>query len=101
MKNHETEKEAARKIAGGMEKISKPELINRAAACGYKIAPDACFSYLNKANALPYKARSIGWRHIASGKGFAQIDAPRDTLPALQDIRRNCFVTERGRIWEL
>lgn len=29
------------------------------------------------------------------------IPAPRDTLPALQEIRRNCFVFERGRIWEL
>lgn len=99
--HHETEKEAARMIAGGMEKISKAELINRAAACGYKIDPAACFSYLNKANELPYNARSIGWRHIASGMGFAHVDAPRDTLPALQEIRRNCFVMERGRIWEL
>lgn len=96
-----TQQEAARMIAGGMEKISKAELINRAAACGYKIDPRFCFSYFNKANALPYKARSIGWRHIASGIRFAHVEAPRDTLPALQEIRRNCFVFERGRIWEL
>ena len=100
MKN-ETQQEVARLIASGMEKISKAELINRAAACGYKIDPRFCFSYFNEANELKYKARSIGWRHIASGKLFAHVDAPRDTLPALQKLRRNCFVFEHGRIWEL
>jgi len=97
----ETDKEIARMMAGGMEKISKAELVNRAASCGYAIDPRACFNYTNSLNEVTYRARSIGWRHVASGMRFAHVDAPRETLPALQEIRRNCFVVERGRIWEL
>lgn len=97
----ETKNELERMLAGGMEQISKRELILRAENCGYKIDFSMCFNYTNTANLYTYKARSIGWRHIASGIRFAHIDAPRDTLPDLQKIRHNCFVYERGRIWEL
>ena len=97
----ETEKEIARMLAGGMEKISKAELVNRAASCGYELDPRFCFNYINNLNGITYRARSIGWKHKASGSRFADVDAPRDTLPALQEIRRNCFVVERRRIWEL
>lgn len=98
---HDTDKEIARMIAGGMQLISKRELVERAAACGYHIDASASFSYRNKANKFTYLARSIGWRHTASGERFAHVNAPKDTLPALQEIRFSCFVVERGRIWEL
>jgi len=97
----ETGKEIARMLAGGMEKISKAELVKRAASCGYEIDPRVCFNYTNNLNECAYRARSVGWRHKATGMRFAHVEAPRDTLPALQEIRRNCFVVERGRIWEL
>lgn len=75
--------------------------MRRALALGYKISKDCCFNYVNTANEITYRARSIGWTHIASGKSFAHVEAPRETLPALQAMRRNLLVVHRGRLWEL
>jgi hypothetical protein len=97
----ETNLEVERMLSGGMEMISKRELMMRAEKCGYKIDPSTSFNYTNGANLHTYKARSVGWRHAASGIRFSHVSAPRDTLPELQEIRHNCFVFERGRIWEL
>jgi len=99
--NQETALEVARYIAAGCEQVTPAELVNRAAAIGYKIEKDSCFNYVNTANAITYRARSIGWRHIASGKSFAHVDAPRETLPALQAMRQSLLVVHRGRLWEL
>ena len=52
-------------------------------------------------NEITCKARAMGYLHKASGMRYAHVDAPRDTLPKLQEIRHNCFVFEKGRIWEL
>ena len=98
----ETPREAERiRRHPGVEEISRNELVKRAAAIGYAIDPAACFNYVNNANEITYKARAIGWKHTASGMRFAHVDAPRDTLPALQEIRRGCLVIHNGRIWEL
>lgn len=93
--------EVARMIAGGMEQISPRELQQRLETCGYSINKGDCFCYVNSANAITYRAKSLGYLHAKSGMRYAHVDAPRDTLPALQEIRRNCFVFQNGRIWEL
>ena len=100
--DQETEREYQRmRSCHGVEEITLPELVRRADACGYEIDKDACFNYVNSANAITYRARSIGWRHKASGMRFAHVDAPRDTLPQLQAIRFSCIVMHKGRILEL
>lgn len=88
-------------VKAGAEQITPAELMNRTAAIGYKISKDCSFNYVNNANEVTYRARSIGWTHIASGMSFAHVDAPKETLPALQTLRFHCFVVHRGRIWEL
>lgn len=97
----ETAREVERMKAGGMEEISRAELVNRAAAAGYRINPDMCFNYVNIANEITHKARSIGWKHIASGMNAFHVETPHDTLHELQEIRHNCFVFQNGRVWEL
>ena len=80
----ETSREAERiRAHPAVEEITLPELIRRAADCGYEIDPSFCFNYVNNANSITYRARSIGWRHKASGMRFAHIAAPRDTLPEI------------------
>ena len=98
----ETSREAERiRAHPAVEEITLPELIRRAADCGYEIDPSFCFNYVNNANSITYRARSIGWRPKASGMSFAHIAAPRDTLPQLQAIRQSCLVIHKGRILEL
>ncbi len=101
MKTDTTLDEVSRMIAGGMQQISPRTLRDSLDAIGYEINKGDCFCYVNSANEITYKAKSLGYTHKASGIRYAQVDAPKDTLPALQEIRRNMFVFERGRIWEL
>lgn len=101
MKNDTTTLEVSRLIEGGMRRISPRALRESLAAIGYEIEASDCFCYTNSANEITYKAKAMGYKHKASGMRYAHVDAPRDTLPALQEIRRNHFVFEHGRIWEL
>ena len=101
MRHDDTEKEAARMIAAGIEQISPRQLREFLDLAGYQIHKPDCFNYTNSSNEITYKARAMGYTHKASGMRYAHVDAPRDTLPKLQEIRHNCFVFEKGRIWEL
>jgi hypothetical protein len=101
MKLDDTHAEASRMIAGGMHQLTPRDLTERLAAIGYEIDPSATLNYHNTANEISYKAKSLGYTHTASRMRYAHVDAPRETLPALQEIRRNCFVFQHGRIWEL
>lgn len=96
-----TAKEVERMLAGGMKRISPRQLRELLDLAGYQIHKPDCFNYTNSANEITYKARAMGYMHKTSGMRYAHIDAPRDTLPKLQEIRHNCFVFERGRVWEL
>lgn len=101
MKTDTTKNEVARMIAAGMEQLTPRQLEERLERCGYRVDKESCFCYTNTANELSYKAKAMGYRHIASGGRFAHIDTPRDTLPTLQGLRFGSFVFHNGRIWEL
>lgn len=88
-------------IDAGAERLTPRQLTERLDLAGYQVHKPDCFNYTNKANSITYKARAMGYKHKASGARYAHVDAPRNTLPQLQEIRRNCFVFERGRLWEL
>ena len=84
----------------GMKRISQVELRERLNAIGYKLGGSFC--YINKLNGgRVWKAKSINIIHKLSGKSFANIDACKENLPELQEIRFNCFTFEAGRIWEI
>ena len=100
---YETQKEINALLSGGMEQLTVPQFDKAIHDLGYCLDTRRgfCFNYVNASNERTYCARSVSYTHIASGKGFAQVDAPRDTLPQLQELRRNNFVVTNGHIWEL
>jgi len=86
-----------------MTEISMAELSRMVTAIGYKIDPSMCCNGVSKCLTGPdagrqYHYRSIGYKHVATGLCFANVNAPKDTLPQLQEIRRNYFVFSAGRI---
>jgi len=87
--------------AAGMEPISSNELLARIEPLGYSISKALSFCYTNTLNGTPYLAKSVYIQCSKTKKSFANTESVRDNLPALQEIRRNCFVFENGRIWEL
>ena len=93
--------ERNRMLAGGMKEITIEELIKAVCDLGYYINSDDSFNYVNSGNQITYKARSIAIRHSISDECFSNIYSPKDKLPELQKIRRNCFVFSNGHIWEL
>lgn len=97
-----TKKEVAQLILIGMKKISSDNLKIELANIGYEINPELTFNYINSANGNPYKAKSVCIGILGNkGLSFANINAPRDNIKQLQEIRQNYFVFENGRIWEL
>ncbi len=96
-----TQQERIRMLAGGMEEWPRRRLEESLDAIGYAIQRANSFNYINTGNAITYKARSIYIVVKGTGMSFANINANRDKLPELQEIRRSVFCFERGRIWEL
>lgn len=84
----------------GMRQVTKRWLEESLHAIGYKMKHS--FNYDNNANPpRRWRAKSVEFIDTRTGHGFANINANRDKLPELQAIRRECFVFEKGRIWEL
>ena len=98
---HQTQQEIDRLLNAGMDKLSASQFNDMIREVGYKINPPNCFYYINTSNEYTYSAKALDYIHINSGIRYAQITAPRDTPPKLQEIRRNYFVVNNGRIWEL
>lgn len=97
-----TQQEIKRMIAGGMQQISAEELKSRITALGYKFYKDMSMNYVNRHNAIPYKARHVSYMDTETGLGWAHKNARRDArFQELQKIRFHCFVVNGGRIWEL
>lgn len=99
-KKAETLRRVQSMIEGGMEQISSRELEIRLESLGYKLGESFCYENNLNADEFWY-AKSFGITEKASGLSFAHIDAPKKNLPALQEIRRECFVFERGKLWEI
>ena len=97
----ETQRERSRMLSGGMIEVSKAKINEMLTEIGYKIKGVNCFDYINTGNDITYRAKSIDLVLEISGISFSNINANRDNLPALQNIRRNYFAFENGRIWEL
>jgi hypothetical protein len=101
-----TQAERAALIAGGMIELTRSEWLERVASYGYRVEQAECFSYTNgnsPPNARPYKARCVSnYTRKSDGLGFAHYKGTRDAaFRALQDMRFNCYVWARGRIYEL
>lgn len=98
-----TQAERRRMLDGGMIELSYNDWLARVALYGYRVERDTCFDYVNGANEIAYKARCVSnYVRISDGLGFAHVDGTRDgKFRALQQMRRDCFVFERGRIYEL
>jgi hypothetical protein len=97
----ETKKEVRRMLEDGMIQLSKNELLDKLLSLGYTLNVTNCFNYINSANTITHRAKSIDIKLIVGGKSFSHIDADKTFLPQLQEIRLNYFVFENGRIWEL
>jgi hypothetical protein len=93
--------EVKRMTDGGMKLISVAELEARLDELGYYVNKSFSFNYLNNLNGNSYLARSIAIFNKTSKKSFANVESHDDNLPALQEIRKNCFCFENGRIWEI
>ena len=98
---YQTQHEINRLLKAGMNKLSASQFNEMIHEVGYKINPPNCFYYINTSNEFVYSAKALDYTHINSGIGYAHINAPSDSLPKLQNIRRNYFVVNNGRIWEL
>lgn len=97
-----TETERSELLRSGMVEISRAEWLARVESYGYRVDKLCCFSYLNSHNARPYHARAVAYDDKASGLSFAHYQGRRDEgFQALQKMRFDCFVFERGRIYEL
>lgn len=74
-------------------------------AIGYRLDTDrrstcAMGAYTNAHNRVAYLAFGVSYTHIATGAGFANIAATRETLPELQALRRETVILHRGRLVE-
>lgn len=87
----------------GCERISWAEYQRRALALGYRVDTDSPCPFDSRWLSGPragdeWPETSYPATHIASGLCFAHVDAPRDTLPAFQALRRNTVCVSRGRV---
>ncbi len=98
-----TELVRAEMLACGMLELSRREWLARIDAAGYRLERANCFNYTNRHNAGHYRARCVSnYNDKQTGRSFAHYQERRDNrFRALQDMRKNCFVYERGRIYEL
>ncbi len=84
----------------GMRQVTPRWLDESLEVIGYKLKHS--FNYNNVGNSpRKWKAKSVEFIDTRTGKGFANIEANKDKLPELQEIRFNNFVFQNGRIWEL
>lgn len=99
---YSTKREVEQLVLAGMQEISVDNLKNEIARLGYEINTQLTFNYINSANENTYKAKSVNIGILGNKElSFANIDAPRDNLKKLQEIRKNYFVFKNGRVWEL
>ena len=96
-----TKREIERLLSISMQQITSNSLEHKLAEIGYKIDGQMCLVYLNTSNTNVYRAKSINYKHIVSGKGWASMECDKTNLPLLQQIRLDYFVVSGGRIWEL
>jgi hypothetical protein len=97
-----TAAERAEMIAAGMVEISRADWLARVSAAGYRVEKANCFDYANRGNRRPYLARAVYYCDLETGMSWAHFQGRRDSrFRALQEMRGNCFVFERGRIYEL
>jgi hypothetical protein len=101
MNTYETQKERQLLLNSGSVELSPNEIKTALSALGYEIDTALSFNYLNSANEFTYNARSIRIRHKGTKKGFANIEAPRDSnFKLLQELRGNSHGYANGRIYE-
>lgn len=96
-----TQVERTRMLDAGMREITRTQLVQELEALGYEINPETSISYTNTYNAVPYKARAVGIKDTVTGLSFANVNACKKNLGALQSLRLNTFVYYRGRILEI
>ena len=75
-------------------------LLEELDALGYTLRHSFC--YTNSANA-PHRWAASSKSIFLKGtnQSFAHVDADRSNLPALQAIRFESLVFNRGRVWEI
>jgi hypothetical protein len=77
------------------------------AACetlGYRLVTNggmATGRYINTGNEYPWRAHGVTYIDIATGKHWADNDAPRDRIADMQALRFGTVVTSQGWYWEL
>lgn len=74
-------------------------------AIGYRLDTDrrttcAMGPYTNAHNRVAYLAFGVSYTHLATGAGFANVAATRETLPQLQALRRETVILHKGRLVE-
>ena len=86
----------------GMKRMSSSELHSSIDQLGYSIDKDCDHKYINHGNEISYLAYSLCFKEKDTQLSFCNIDARKDeNFRKLQDIRRECFVYEKNRVWEL
>lgn len=91
--------EHERLISLGLEPLTWDQVLARLNRIGYSARID--FRYFNRGNPKHYPAASIAIIDKTTGKSFANVDADRTNLKALQEIRKNVTCLVNGRIAEL
>ncbi len=87
-------------LENGMVAVTSRALKEMLGVLGYKLKHEFC--YVNGMN-YPHRwsASAKGIIDTRTGLSFANINANRDKLEDLQDIRRSHLVFENGRVWEI
>mgnify|MGYP001151303482 CR=1 FL=1 len=88
-------------VESGKQDIHISELEFMLDEIGYYIDQNDSFNYINNLNEIHYNARSISIKDKHTKLDFSNINANRDNLAKLQQIRKDYFCFYRGRIWEL
>lgn len=87
----------------GREELSKEEFLKRLEELNYKIDNSCTFNYYNNYNEHHYLARSMSYTDKKTGQSYAHFEqrySNGDNLAKLQKLR-DCFVFDKGRIWDL
>ncbi len=93
---------AASYIKHGVKQLTKTQFLDCLEDLGYALEADSCFNYHNTANKIPYLARALYYVEKDTGLSAFNVNARRDdNFRALQAMRRECFVFNNNRIWEL
>ena len=100
----ETKQYREKLLGDGLIELSKTEFEEMLKELGYKIDKSMCLDYFNNLNEDHYNARSMAYRDIKTGQSWAHYEQEftnGENQKKLQAIRRNYFVYNNGRIWEL